>query len=53
MTAFWDWIFGTLYVIDGREKITFGLDEKEGEGYDTVWSLYMNPVKLLVKKVMG
>ncbi|MFT6906390.1 MAG: sterol desaturase/sphingolipid hydroxylase (fatty acid hydroxylase superfamily) [Oleiphilaceae bacterium] len=26
--ALWDWIFGTLYVTNGREKLTFGLKTK-------------------------
>jgi len=26
--ALWDWVFGTLYVTKGREKISFGLTQK-------------------------
>jgi sterol desaturase/sphingolipid hydroxylase (fatty acid hydroxylase superfamily) len=26
--ALWDWVFGTLYVTNGREKVTFGLKTK-------------------------
>jgi len=29
--AFWDWIFGTLYVTNKREKIAFGLKTKSTE----------------------
>lgn len=28
MLAIWDWMFGTLYVTNGREDITFGLNAK-------------------------
>jgi len=26
--ALWDWVFGTLYVTNGREKVTFGIKTK-------------------------
>lgn len=28
--ALWDWMFGTLYVPNGREEVTFGLADAEG-----------------------
>ena len=41
----WDWIFGTLYVPAGREKITVGLTGEEHREYDSVLRLYLLPVK--------
>lgn len=29
--AFWDWMFGTLYVPDGPEDLTFGIAGRDGE----------------------
>ena len=53
--SLWDWIFGTIYVPDGRENIVFGLGKnKETENYDTVMKLYFRPFyrayKVLTKK---
>ncbi|MEM6577787.1 MAG: sterol desaturase family protein [Pseudomonadota bacterium] len=28
--AFWDWMFGTLYIPDSHEKLTFGIADKDG-----------------------
>jgi sterol desaturase/sphingolipid hydroxylase (fatty acid hydroxylase superfamily) len=28
--AFWDWMFGTLYVTDGQEHLTFGVADGDG-----------------------
>jgi sterol desaturase/sphingolipid hydroxylase (fatty acid hydroxylase superfamily) len=28
--AFWDWMFGTLYIPDAEEKLTFGIADAEG-----------------------
>lgn len=53
MTALWDWVFGTLYIIKGREKITFGLQGNDAKGMHSVWSMYIHPVKNLVKKSIG
>ena len=41
--AVWDWLFGTLYVPEGREEITFGLGEAENDHYTTVGRLYLVP----------
>lgn len=29
--AFWDWIFGTLYITDGSEKLVYGLGDSQGK----------------------
>ncbi len=41
--AIWDWLFGTLYVPRGREKIVFGLANEEHKEFRSLWSLYMRP----------
>ena len=41
--AFWDWIFGTLYLPHGPESLTFGLGEAENDHYNTVKRLYFVP----------
>lgn len=44
----WDWAFGTLYVPEKYEKLSFGLADGEHRDYDSVWRLYALPfVKLL------
>ncbi len=42
--AFWDALFGTLYVPKTKETLTFGLGAKENEKFATFWSLYLRPV---------
>jgi len=41
--AFWDALFGTLYVPKAKETLTFGLGPKENEKFSTFWSLYLMP----------
>jgi sterol desaturase/sphingolipid hydroxylase (fatty acid hydroxylase superfamily)/creatinine amidohydrolase/Fe(II)-dependent formamide hydrolase-like protein len=41
--AFWDGLFGTLYVPKTRENINFGLGAEENEKFSTFWSLYLMP----------
>ncbi len=41
--AFWDGLFGTLYVPEGKENINFGLGAEENEKFSTFWSLYLMP----------
>jgi len=41
--AFWDALFGTLYVPKAKETLTFGLGAKENEKFSTFWSLYLMP----------
>ena len=41
--AFWDWIFGTLYAVDKREKITFGMNGHEEPEYHSVRAMYLLP----------
>lgn len=51
----WDWMFGSLYVLNGKEQLTFGLgSKKQEEELNTVWKLYVRPFqnsfKILAKK---
>ncbi len=41
--AFWDGLFGTLYIPKGKENINFGLGAEENEKFSTFWSLYLMP----------
>ncbi len=41
--AFWDGLFGTLYVPRAKETIIFGLGAEENEKFSTFWSLYLMP----------
>ena len=41
--AFWDGLFGTLYVPKGFEKITFGLNKAEPNPFNSVADLYFKP----------
>ncbi len=43
MFAFWDGMFGTLYIPKKKEKINFGLGEIENEKFSSFWSLYLMP----------
>jgi len=45
MFAFWDWMFGTLYVPRGYEKLEFGLSKHEPNPYGSVTELYLTPFK--------
>jgi len=41
--AFWDWMFGTLYVTHGRERLTFGLGPGVVQPHTGVVSSYLVP----------
>jgi sterol desaturase/sphingolipid hydroxylase (fatty acid hydroxylase superfamily)/creatinine amidohydrolase/Fe(II)-dependent formamide hydrolase-like protein len=41
--AFWDGLFGSLYVPKAKENINFGLGVEENEKFSTFWSLYLMP----------
>lgn len=41
--ALWDWIFGTIYVPEGREVLTFGLAEAEPQPHPTLLAAYIVP----------
>lgn len=39
--AFWDYLFGTLYVPAARERLSFGINPEEDTKFQTFWSLYL------------
>ncbi|MBK0397795.1 creatininase family protein [Limibaculum sp. M0105] len=41
--AFWDWMFGTLYVPKGYEKLSFGINRSEPNPFSSVRELYLKP----------
>lgn len=43
--AIWDWMFGTLYVPQGRERLTFGIDRDSTERMQSIRALYLEPFK--------
>ena len=43
--AFWDAIFGTLYVPKGRERFRIGLYGGGEEAYHSIWRIYVLPMR--------
>ena len=43
--SFWDWVFGTLYIPIGYEKISFGLANGESQMYNSTTNLFVQPFK--------
>lgn len=41
--AFWDWMFGTLYVPRGYEKLEYGLSREEPNPFGSVKDIYLKP----------
>ncbi|MEM6679210.1 MAG: creatininase family protein [Pseudomonadota bacterium] len=41
--AFWDWMFGTLYVPRGYERLTYGLSRARPNPYGSVFALMFRP----------
>lgn len=44
--AVWDWMFGTLYVPRGYEKLEFGLSKEDPNPFNSVTEIYLKPFKL-------
>ncbi|MEO1025118.1 MAG: creatininase family protein [Pseudomonadota bacterium] len=44
--AFWDWVFGTLYVPDGYEKLEYGVKRDEPNPFDSVVAIYLKPFNM-------
>jgi sterol desaturase/sphingolipid hydroxylase (fatty acid hydroxylase superfamily) len=42
--AFWDWMFGTLYLPKGRETLKFGLAGEAAQPHGNVAAAYLRPV---------
>ncbi len=43
--ALWDWMFGTIYVPDGHEQISFGLGAGKGQPHPTLLAAYLVPFR--------
>ncbi|MCH8168918.1 MAG: creatininase family protein [Proteobacteria bacterium] len=43
--AFWDWIFGTLYVATRYERLTYGLNRTEPNPFRSVTDIYLMPFR--------
>jgi len=41
--AFWDWLFGTLYVPRHYEKLTFGLSRDNPNPFNSIADIYLKP----------
>ena len=44
--AFWDWLFGTLYVPKGYEKLEFGISKEEPNPFGSVTEFYWKPFRM-------
>jgi sterol desaturase/sphingolipid hydroxylase (fatty acid hydroxylase superfamily) len=51
--AFWDWMFGTLYAVDKREKVTFGMNGHEEAEYHSVRAMYLLPFVKAWRRLRG
>jgi sterol desaturase/sphingolipid hydroxylase (fatty acid hydroxylase superfamily) len=51
--AFWDWMFGTLYVPVRRERLRFGIGRTEGARLRTVKALYVEPFRDAARLLRG
>ena len=43
--AFWDWIFGTLYVPVMYERLQYGISREEANPYSSVVDIYVRPFR--------
>lgn len=43
--AFWDKLFGTLYVPKKYEKLQYGINKRQPNPFNSIWDLYFLPVK--------
>ncbi|WP_171124936.1 MULTISPECIES: sterol desaturase family protein [unclassified Ruegeria] len=51
--AIWDWLFGTLYVPKGYEKLEFGISRAEPNPFGSIVELYLKPFQLAWKEITG
>lgn len=49
----WDWMFGTLYVPRGYEKLSFGLSRANPNPFNSVAEIYMHPFRNAWRIVRG
>ncbi|MCC7260194.1 MAG: creatininase family protein [Alphaproteobacteria bacterium] len=53
MLSIWDWMFGTLYVPEGRETLQFGLDGREELAYNRIGAAYALPFVRVWARIRG
>lgn len=51
--AFWDKLFGTLYVPEKYEKISYGINKKKPNPFNSVWEMYIHPFRNAGKIIFG
>ncbi len=51
--AFWDWLFGTLYVPKGYEKLEFGISRDEPNPFGSVTDIYIKPFRMAWAHMSG
>lgn len=49
--AFWDWVFGTLYVPQGYEKLEYGIKKDEPNPFGSVIDIYLKPFHMAWDKL--
>ncbi|MGH2360806.1 MAG: sterol desaturase family protein [bacterium] len=48
--AIWDLLFQTLYVARRKESLVWGLPNQAHQSYNTVWRLYVEPLRCLAQR---
>jgi sterol desaturase/sphingolipid hydroxylase (fatty acid hydroxylase superfamily) len=51
--AFWDWIFGTIYVPKGKENFALGISNNQHLEFNSIWNLYFVPFKNAYRLLFG
>lgn len=46
--AIWDWLFGSLWISNKKEKIRFGIEKEEQEKYKSFWQNLWQPIQSFV-----
>lgn len=49
--AFWDWVFGTLYVPKGFEKLEYGISRDEPNPFNSAIDFYIKPFRMAWDKL--
>jgi sterol desaturase/sphingolipid hydroxylase (fatty acid hydroxylase superfamily) len=49
--AFWDWIFGSLYVPKNYEKLDFGLSDGESTLFNSVTNMVLQPLRAIRQRI--
>ncbi|AFZ23114.1 sterol desaturase [Cylindrospermum stagnale PCC 7417] len=49
--AFWDWMFGSLYVPSNYEKLSFGLSNGESNLFNSVTNMFLQPLRAIRQRI--